>query len=66
MSDSTRNTIQWVVLVIALFLTALNLYDLIKGESSLSIWIGMVCWPTVAGCTIYQLSSHRHAGQGDG
>lgn len=62
MTDSTRNTLHWIVLVIALFLTVINLYDLIKGESSLSIWIGMVCWPIVAGCSIYQIVTGKRAG----
>jgi hypothetical protein len=58
-TDQTRSVLNWLVLVISVALTAMNLVDLLGGDASWSVWLGIVCWPIVAVCTAYELVTHR-------
>lgn len=61
MTDESRKTVLWVVMVISIFLTAITIYDLVQGESTFALWVGVICWPIVAICTGYLLvQSGRH------
>lgn len=55
MTDESRKTVLWVVMVISIFLTAITIYDLVQGESTFALWVGVICWPIVAICTGYLL-----------
>ena len=59
MTESTRRYLNWFVLVISVSLIVVNLYDLAQGNSSVAVWVGMVCWPIVAGCTAYEMVTGR-------
>ena len=58
-TDQTRRNLNWVVLVISVALIAMNVIDLVGGDASWSVWLGIVCWPIVAACTAYELATHR-------
>lgn len=65
MSDLSRRRLLWAVLVIAVTLTFVNVVDLVRGDSSLSVWIGLVCWPIVALANIYQLATKTYVSRDD-
>jgi hypothetical protein len=66
MTDPSRRRLLWAVLVIAISLTVVNLVDLVRGDTSVSIWIGLVCWPIVAIANVYQLATHTYGRRSDG
>lgn len=57
MSDSSRRTLHWIVLVIAIFLTVISIVDIVRGESGFALWIGVICWPIVVIAEAYQLAT---------
>lgn len=66
MSTETRRILHWVVLVLAILLTALSAYYLISGERGFAVWVGVICWPIVAASSAYNLSTGRVGGPGAG
>jgi hypothetical protein len=58
-TDQFRRNLNWALLGVSVALTVLNLVDLLGGDASWSVWLGVVCWPIVAICTAYELATHR-------
>ncbi|XPP26387.1 MAG: hypothetical protein ACNYNX_12365 [Leucobacter sp.] len=52
-------TLQTVAIVIAVFLTVMVVLDLVNGQHSPSVWIGLVCWPVVAILGVVQIVQVR-------
>lgn len=65
MTTETRRILHWVVLVLAILLTALSAYYLISGERGFAFWVGIICWPIVAASSAYNLKTGRVGGPGD-
>lgn len=49
-------TLQWIALILALFVTAVSIYDLVSGENNLTTWFSLILWPVVAVLNILLLA----------
>lgn len=48
-------TLQWIALILALFVTAVSIYDLVNGANNLTTWFSIILWPVVAVLSVLQL-----------
>ncbi len=55
--------LQWVVLVLSIFLTGTSLWTVVGGDGGWSGWLGLVCWPIVALASVYNLRTGGTGGK---